>query len=326
MTVSNSPTATPGSPQAKCVDDVTNVVRAVGVEAALNSTPAAGGGMNGAVGSEIMVKKRRGRPRKYGTNGNLFSPASAPSRSSNYSFGSSMKRSRGRPRGSGRLQLLASIGGVVADTAGGGFTPHVVTVNTGEDVVSTILSFSQKGPRAVCVLSATGVVSSVFIRQSGAVRRFEGLFEIISLTGSYTVAARRRSGMFCVSLAKPDGRIFGGGVEGSLIAAGPIQIILGSFKPNISKEIQRRHSAVSPALLDMPGHPEMVESEQKEPVRTANGLFDNVNPATSNGIANDVVPASQNMPSASSNGTHMDSQLIAGHEESTDMGISDPQL
>jgi hypothetical protein len=30
--------------------------------------------------------------------------------------------------------------------------------------------------------------------------------------------------MLSVSLAKPDGRVFGGGVAGSLIAAGPIQV------------------------------------------------------------------------------------------------------
>ncbi|KAI9076217.1 hypothetical protein K1719_041790 [Acacia pycnantha] len=287
----NSPSETPGSPVAKGGDDVPNVVGAVGVEPAPNSTPTVGRGTNEAVGSEIMVKKPRGRPRKYGVNGNPFSPSSAPSRFSNYSFGGSVKRSRGRPRGSGKLQLLASIGGVVADTAGGGFTPHVVTVNTDEDVMNTILSFSQKGPRAVCVLSATGVVSSVTIRQSGAVRRFEGLFEILSLNGSYTVAARCRSDMFSVSLAKPDGRVFGGWVEGPLIAAAPIQLTVGSFKPNISKEIQRRHSTVSPTLPDMPSHPEMEEGEQDEPVPTTNGLFDNVSPGTSNGIAHNEVPA-----------------------------------
>ena len=30
--------------------------------------------------------------------------------------------------------------------------------------------------------------------------------------------------MLSISLAKPDGRVFGGGVAGSLIAAGPIQV------------------------------------------------------------------------------------------------------
>ncbi|KDP34364.1 hypothetical protein JCGZ_11247 [Jatropha curcas] len=44
--------------------------------------------------------------------------------------------------------------------------------------------------------------------------------------------------MLSVSLAKPDGGVFGGGVVGSLIASGPIQLIVASFKQNISKNIK----------------------------------------------------------------------------------------
>lgn len=34
--------------------------------------------------------------------------------------------------------------------------------------MARILSFSQRGPRAVCILSATGVVFNAIIRQSGS--------------------------------------------------------------------------------------------------------------------------------------------------------------
>lgn len=37
-----------------------------------------------------------------------------------------------------------------------------------QDVASKILSFSQKGPRGICVLSANGAVSNVTIRQPGS--------------------------------------------------------------------------------------------------------------------------------------------------------------
>ncbi|KAI8000448.1 AT-hook motif nuclear-localized protein 9 [Camellia lanceoleosa] len=37
-------------------------------------------------------------------------------------------------------------GELFANTAGVDFTPHVITVYTGEDVAAKILSFSQKGP------------------------------------------------------------------------------------------------------------------------------------------------------------------------------------
>lgn len=56
----------------------------------------------------------------------------------------------------------------------------------------------------------------------------QGRFEILSLSGSFTFgaisSAHRKNGMLSVSLAKPDGRVFGGGVAGSLIAAVPIQV------------------------------------------------------------------------------------------------------
>jgi predicted DNA-binding protein with PD1-like motif len=56
----------------------------------------------------------------------------------------------------------------------------------------------------------------------------QGRFEILSLSGSYTFVEtggiHHKNGMLSVSLAKPDGRVFGGGVAGALIAAGPIQV------------------------------------------------------------------------------------------------------
>ncbi|MBA0596752.1 hypothetical protein Gorai_013561, partial [Gossypium raimondii] len=117
-------------------------------------------------------------------------------------------------------------------TACGDFTPHVVTVNTGEDVAGKILSFSQNGPRGICILSANGAVSN-------------GRFEILSLTGSFTVSdtggGKSRTGGLSVSLAGPDGRVIGGGLAGILVAASPIQIVVGSFMPNGYKVQKRKH-------------------------------------------------------------------------------------
>ncbi|GMY15893.1 AT-hook motif nuclear-localized protein 9-like [Fagus crenata] len=218
-----------------------------------------GEGSTGPMGLEVAVKKRRGRPRKYEVDGDMVGPVSLPPGILSSMSESPSKRSRGRPRGSGKLQLMASLGGFAADTAGASFTPHVVTVNTSEDIVSKISSISQRGPRAVCILSATGVVSCVTIRQpgsSGGILRYEGRFEILSLSGSYTFVEtggiHDKNGMLSVSLAKPDGRVFGGGVAGALIAAGPIQLIVGSFKQNLNKKIKKRHSAESSTAASIP--------------------------------------------------------------------------
>lgn len=71
---------------------------------------AAVGGKSEAVGSEVGLKRRRGRPRKNDVHGNLLSPAPVPLGFSASPFESSPRRGRGRPRGSGKLQLLASMG------------------------------------------------------------------------------------------------------------------------------------------------------------------------------------------------------------------------
>ncbi|KAG8089079.1 hypothetical protein GUJ93_ZPchr0011g28797 [Zizania palustris] len=168
-------------------------------------------------------------------------------------------RRRGRPKGSGRRQILATLGEWYALSAGGSFTPHVIIVATGEDVATRIMSFSQTGPRSVCILSANGTISNVALNQpgsSGSTFTYEGRFEILQLTGSFTMAeegGRQRTGGLSVSLAGPDGRVVGGVVAGMLRAASPIQVIVGSFLPNSLKQHQRRmglqqHPSAVPAL------------------------------------------------------------------------------
>jgi predicted DNA-binding protein with PD1-like motif len=56
----------------------------------------------------------------------------------------------------------------------------------------------------------------------------QGRFEILSLSGSFTFSetggTRRMNGMLSISLARPNGNVFGGAVVGALIAAEPIQV------------------------------------------------------------------------------------------------------
>ncbi|KNA16163.1 hypothetical protein SOVF_091570 [Spinacia oleracea] len=154
--------------------------------------------------------------------------------------GRSQKKARGRPPGAGRKNQLDDHG-----APGIGFTPHVITVNTGEDVTARIMSFSQAGPRAICILSANGAISNVTLRQaatSGGSVTYEGRFEILSLSGSFTLSdgggPRSRAGGLSVSLAGPDGRVLGGGVAGVLIAASPVQVVVGSFIADGQREVK----------------------------------------------------------------------------------------
>ena len=48
-----------------------------------------------------------------------------------------------------------------------------------------VISFSQQGPRAICILSANGVISSVTLRQpdcSGGTLTYEVLYPILAVT------------------------------------------------------------------------------------------------------------------------------------------------
>ncbi|KAM7494143.1 hypothetical protein LguiB_028752 [Lonicera macranthoides] len=191
----------------------------------------------------MVVKKKRGRPRKYGPDGSVtkaLSPkpisSSAPPPVIDFS---SEKPAKVRPSAikqhKPRMEM-ESIGDWVSCSVGANFTPHIITVNAGEDVTMKVISFSQQGPRAICILSANGVISSVTLRQpdsSGGTLTYEGRFEILSLTGSFMPSEnggiRNRSGGMSVSLASPDGRVVGGGVAGLLVAASPVQIVVGSF-------------------------------------------------------------------------------------------------
>lgn len=193
------------------------------------------------------VKRKRGRPRKYGPEGTVSLALSSSSVSPPGPTSTLPRRGRGRPPGSGRKQQLASAGDLLSGSAGMGFTPHIINVAVGEDVAAKITSFSQQGSKAVCVLSANGAVNTVTLRQpssSGGTITYEGRLEILCLSGSFLLTedsgSRNRMGGLSISLASPDGRVIGGGVGGMLIAASPVQVIVGSFSWGSSKTKHRK--------------------------------------------------------------------------------------
>ncbi|TYH40773.1 hypothetical protein ES332_D12G270700v1 [Gossypium tomentosum] len=184
------------------------------------------------------VKKKRGRPRKYAPGGQVslgLLPLPSKPESSSGLDATGQKRKKGRPPGTGRKQQLATLGEWMNSSAGLAFAPHVVTVGIGEDIVAKMLSFSQQRPRAVCILSGSGTVSSVTLRQpasSTPTVTYEGQFEILCLSGSYLLAEdggpRSRTGGISASLSTPDGHVIGGGIA-TLIASSLVQLVVCSF-------------------------------------------------------------------------------------------------
>ncbi|KAJ6671972.1 AT-HOOK MOTIF NUCLEAR-LOCALIZED PROTEIN 9 [Salix viminalis] len=224
-------------------------------------------------------KKKRGRPRKYAPDGTLATALSPMPISSSIPLTgdySAWKRGRGRPLESVKKQHnceYESTGDKIAYFVGTNFMPHVITVNAGEDVTMKVMSFSQQGARAICILSANGTISNVTLRQptsSGGTLTYEGRFEILSLSGSFMPSenggTKGRSGGMSVSLAGSDGRVVGGGLAGMLVAAGPVQVVVGSFLLGHQQESKHKKQRIelAPAVIPatIPATINVVSSEE----------------------------------------------------------------
>ncbi|KAK4415992.1 AT-hook motif nuclear-localized protein 1 [Sesamum alatum] len=212
------------------------------------------------IASPLMVsgseRKKRGRPRKYKpdeSTSRVLSPvplsSSAPP-ATGKSYVEEKKPTVARPVNSEKKHR-SKVGAEKLDDwgdcfTGSSFLPHVITVNSGEDISTKIMEFSLQGPRTVCVISGSGTVSSVTIRHpssSGGTLTYEGLFEILSFSGSFTPVEMAdskfgRSGMMAISLSGADGRVVGGLIAGLTVAASPVKVVVASFllgSPFVSK-------------------------------------------------------------------------------------------
>ncbi|XP_042453912.1 AT-hook motif nuclear-localized protein 10-like [Zingiber officinale] len=188
-------------------------------------------------------KRKRGRPKKNGPDGNLLS-LSQPSSSMSFSGVSNAAPSgsadapkkRSRPLGSGKKQQTNA-----QESSRMKLHAHFIIVPAGKDVVSEIVSFFQQGSHSLCILSASGLVSEVKLFQpsttGGGIVVYKNLFEILSLSGTFqlplpdnTEQQRQVNGL-TISLADKNGRVFGGGLAGHLLAASRVQVVVGRFIP-----------------------------------------------------------------------------------------------
>ncbi|XP_019192097.1 PREDICTED: AT-hook motif nuclear-localized protein 14 [Ipomoea nil] len=209
------------------------------------------GSVPSAVSSPLeTVKRKRGRPRKYGSAEQAAVAKRMSSASS--SISPPKKREQGLLGGGARggtshsftkRSQLSAFG-----DAGRGFTAHIINVVAGEDVGQKIMAFAQQSKHEMCILSVSGTISNAFLLQPGGNVTYEGRFDILSLSGSYARnGPGRKTGGLSICLASGDGQIIGGGVGGPLIAAGPIQVIVGTFaidkKKNLAEGLRRDVSA-----------------------------------------------------------------------------------
>ncbi|WJX60365.1 hypothetical protein P8452_45583 [Trifolium repens] len=88
----------------------------------------------------------------------------------------------------------------------------------GEDIIARIQSFYEQAPDDFRIRSANGVISNAILGNavSPVPMTFEGMCEILSLTGSF---GANENGIVTVSLANKEGHVIGGRVVGEMMAA-----------------------------------------------------------------------------------------------------------
>lgn len=144
--------------------------------------------------------------------------------------GETIRRPRGRPAGSKNKPKPPII--VTRDSANA-LRAHAMEISSGCDVSESLANFARRKQRGICVLSGSGCVTNVTLRQpasTGAIVTLHGRFEILSLLGSILPppAPPGITGL-TIYLAGAQGQVVGGGVVGPLIASGPVVIMAASF-------------------------------------------------------------------------------------------------
>ncbi|KAM7258366.1 hypothetical protein ACFE04_014107 [Oxalis oulophora] len=114
-------------------------------------------------------------------------------------------------------------------------SPYILEVPGGTDIVEIISRFCRRKNLGLCVLSASGTVANVTLRQpsttTASTITFHGRFDLLSISATFLpqTSSYQVPNVFSISLATPQGQIMGGVVAGALIAAGTVFVVAASF-------------------------------------------------------------------------------------------------
>ncbi|KAJ8477230.1 hypothetical protein OPV22_020957 [Ensete ventricosum] len=99
--------------------------------------------------------------------------------------GSTARRHRGRPPGSKNKPKPPII---ITRESPSALRSHVLEIASGSDIMDAVATFARRRQRGVCIMSGSGVVTNVTLRNPGAppgVINLHGRFEILSLSGAF---------------------------------------------------------------------------------------------------------------------------------------------
>ncbi|KAI5434404.1 AT-hook motif nuclear-localized protein 20 [Lathyrus oleraceus] len=140
------------------------------------------------------------------------------------------RRPRGRPPGSKNKPKPPV---VITKETPNALRSHILEIASGSDVAESISTFANRRHRGVSVLSGTGVVTNVTLRQPtapGGIIALQGRFDILSLSGAFLPppSPPEATGL-TVYLAGVQGQVVGGLVVGALVASGPVMVVAATF-------------------------------------------------------------------------------------------------
>ncbi|XP_047957143.1 AT-hook motif nuclear-localized protein 28-like [Salvia hispanica] len=202
-----------------------------------------------------------------------------------------VRRPRGRPPGSKNKPKPPVI--ITRDAAEPAMSPYVLELPGGVDIVDSTARFCRKRNIGLCLLSGSGAVSNVTLKQPSstpaATVTFHGRFDILSISATLLPPSANSpspSSPFSLSLAGPQGQVVGGHVVGPLISAGTIYLVAANFtNPSFHR-------------LQAAEHEEDDNSGGHDSPKTISGGGSAPPPPTYSYQANDVVwaPANRHQP------------------------------
>lgn len=143
---------------------------------------------------------------------------------------SSHRRPRGRPPGSKNKPKPPVM---VTKESPNALHSQVFEISGGSDIAESLAAFAIRRHRGVSVLSGSGIVTEVTLRQlaaPGGVVALHGRFEILSLSGAFLPAPSPPGATgLTVYLAGGQGQVVGGTVAGPLVASGPVVVVAATF-------------------------------------------------------------------------------------------------
>lgn len=138
------------------------------------------------------------------------------------------RRPPGRPRGSKNKPKAPTI---VTHESPEELQAHILEIPAGIDLVKCLSDYSRRRGRGLFIMSCSGIVAHVILRQStGCFVALQGEYEILTLSGTLLPhpAAPRVEGL-SLYVAGGHGQVIGGSVTAPLVASSPVVMSVASF-------------------------------------------------------------------------------------------------